>query len=211
MKIAIYARCSTAHNGQDPETQLIPLRQYAEARGLVVYREYVDVASGVQESRPQLDELIQDAKKRRFDALVVWKLDRLGRSLKHLILLLEELNALGVQFISYTEGMDTTTPAGKLLFGVIGSIAAFERDLIRERVKAGLNKAKKRGKILGRPKRSIDQSYLKALRNGGLSFRDISSIIGCSYSSVRRASLVTGTVDSRSPDRGFYIKETYER
>ena len=113
MKIALYARISTAHNGQDPETQLLPLREYAKARSFEVYREYVDIVSGVKEKRPALDELLQDAKKRKFDALVVWKLDRLGRSLKHLITLIEELNALNIEFISHTEGMDTTTPAGQ--------------------------------------------------------------------------------------------------
>lgn len=152
MKIALYARISTAHNGQNPETQLQPLREYAKARGFEIYREYVDITSGVKESRSQLDSLIKDAKKRKFGAVVVWKLDRLGRSLKHLISLLEEFNVLGVQFISYSESMDTTTPAGKLLFNVIGAIAGFERDLIRERVKAGLQRVKAQGKRLGRPK-----------------------------------------------------------
>lgn len=174
MKIALYARCSTANNGQDPETQLLPLREYAKARGFEIYREYVDIASGVKEKRPQLDTLLQDAKKRKYDALVVWKLDRLGRSLKHLISLIEELNALGIQFISYTEGMDTTTPSGKLLFNVIGSIAAFERDLIRERVKAGLQRAKAQGKTLGRPQKTQGFSRTTQWRRKRKPFMELS-------------------------------------
>lgn len=185
-KIAIYARVSTANNGQDPETQLLPLREYAKARTFEIYREYVDVASGVKEKRPSLDELLIDARKRKFDAVVVWKLDRLGRSLKHLITLIEEFQALGIQFISYTEGMDTTTPAGKLLFNVIGAIAGFERDLIRERVKAGLQRARTQGRHLGRPTVPYDTSRIVALRQSGRSVRGIAGEVGVSHTTVRR-------------------------
>lgn len=186
MKIAMYARVSTSHNGQDPETQLIPLRDYCKARGFDVYREYVDIVSGVKESRPQLDQLMEDARKRRFDAVVVWKLDRLGRSLKHLITLIDEFQALGVQFISYTEGMDTTTPAGKLLFNVIGAIAGFERDLIRERVKAGLERVRSQGRLLGRPTVSYDPERIVSLRETGLSCRAIAKETGVSVATVSR-------------------------
>ena len=127
-----------------------------------------------------------DAKKRRFDAVIVWKLDRLGRSLKHLITLIEEFQALGIQFISYTEGMDTTTPAGKLLFNVIGAIAGFERDLIRERVKAGLDRVKKLGKALGRPRLRINYSLFRELKSNGKSVRQIAKSLGCSPATVTR-------------------------
>jgi DNA invertase Pin-like site-specific DNA recombinase len=186
MKIALYARVSTFNNGQDPETQLLPLREYAKARSFDVFQEYVDVASGVKESRPRLDELLADARKRRFDAIVVWKLDRLGRSLKHLITLIEEFQALGVQFISYTEGMDTTTPSGKLLFNVIGAIAGFERDLIRERVKAGLQRVKSQGRRLGRPTVSYDPKRIVTLKMAGLSTRAIARETGVSNATVSR-------------------------
>jgi DNA invertase Pin-like site-specific DNA recombinase len=186
MKIAIYARVSTSTHGQDPETQLIPLRTYIRNRGFETFSEYIDVASGVKEKRPSLDQLLIDAKQRKFDAVLVWKLDRLGRSLKHLITLIDEFQALGIQFISYTEGMDTTTPAGKLLFNVIGAIAGFERDLIKERVKAGLYRAKMDGRILGRPKHTIDSCLLVELRNLGLSIRAIAARLGSSPASISR-------------------------
>ncbi len=194
MRIAIYARCSTSHNGQNPETQLLPLRDFCKARGFEVFREYVDITSGVKESRLCLDQLLADAKKRRFDGIIVWKLDRLGRSLKHLITLIEEFQALGIQFVSYTEGMDTTTPAGKLLFNVIGAIAGFERDLIRERVKAGLHRARAQGKSLGRPKGSgLDVEVALQMKFQGLSIRAIASKLGVSKS------LVAACLSKQSP------------
>jgi DNA invertase Pin-like site-specific DNA recombinase len=186
MRVAIYARVSTIHNGQDPKTQLLPLREYVQRRSLAVFEEYVDVTSGVKESRPSLDKLLADAKKRKFDAVIVWKLDRLGRSLKHLITLIDEFQALGVQFISYTEGMDTTTPSGKLLFNVIGAIAGFERDLIRERVKAGLERVKSQGKQLGRPNIVCDDTALKQMHQDGKNMRMISRETGLSLSTVQR-------------------------
>jgi DNA invertase Pin-like site-specific DNA recombinase len=187
MRVALYARVSTASNGQDPETQLLPLREFAKARGFKVAKEHVDIASGVKEKRPQLDELLRAARKRKIDAVIVWKLDRLGRSLKHLITLIEEFQALGIQFISYTEGMDTTTPAGKLLFNVIGSIAGFERDLIRERVKAGLVRAKAQGKKLGRPTTNYSTETILGLKTTGLSNVAIAKQIGVSRMTVARA------------------------
>lgn len=136
MKAAIYARVSTLD--QEPENQLAELRRYIEARGWTA-KEYVDRGvSGAKDRRPALDALILDAKRRRFDVLVCWRLDRLGRNLKHLITLLEELQALGVAFVSLAEGIDATTPAGKLQMHILGAIAEFERERIRERVMAGL-------------------------------------------------------------------------
>lgn len=158
MNIALYARVSTSNKNQDPDTQLIPLRVYCKRRDFNIVEEFIDFTSGVKENRIQLKNLMSKAKKRKFDAIIVWKLDRLGRSLKHLITLIDEFDSLGIQFISYTEGMDTTTPTGKLLFNVVGAIAGFERDLIRERVKAGLEKAKLKGKKLGRPKKTNNLS-----------------------------------------------------
>ncbi|MBI2335715.1 MAG: recombinase family protein [Deltaproteobacteria bacterium] len=186
MKLAIYARVSTSHNGQNPETQLIPLREYVKSRGFVVFKEYVDFASGIKEKRANLSQLLIDARKRKFDTVLVWKLDRLGRSLKHLVSLIEEFHALGIQFISYSEGMDTTTPSGKLLFNIVGSIAAFERDLIRERVKAGLDRSRAQGKRLGRPTIQYKTEQIKILKEQGLSTRSIAKEIGVSNATISR-------------------------
>ena len=135
-RAAIYARVSTFD--QEPENQLLELRRYGTARGWQT-TEYVDRGvSGAKDSRPSLDALVRDAKRRRFDTLVVWRLDRLGRNLRHLILLLEELQVLGVAFVSLSEGIDATTPAGKLQLHILGAIAEFERARIAERVRAGL-------------------------------------------------------------------------
>lgn len=186
MKIAIYARISTANHNQNLETQLLPLREFCKARGFDVFQEYTDVVSGIKESRPQLDTLLADAKRRKFDSVLVWKLDRLGRSLKHLIGLVEDFQALGIQFISLTEGMDTTTPSGKLLFNVVGAIAGFERDLIRERVKAGLVRAKESGKKLGRPRSVASGEAMQALKAQGKSVREIGQILSLSPATVSR-------------------------
>jgi DNA invertase Pin-like site-specific DNA recombinase len=150
MKAAIYARVSTLD--QDADNQLLELRHYIAARGWTG-QEFVDRGvSGAKEKRPALDALIREAKRRRFDVLVCWRLDRLGRSLKHLIALLEELQAIGVAFVSLAEGIDATTPAGKLQMHILGAIAEFERERIRERVLAGLRRARAQGKRLGRPR-----------------------------------------------------------
>ena len=151
MRAGIYARVSTTD--QHSENQLVELRRYCEARGWTIAKEYVDQGvSGAKERRPALDDLVRDAKRRRFDVLVVWRLDRLGRNLRHLILLLDELQATGVAFVSLSEGIDATTPAGRLQLHVLGAIAEFERERIRERVIAGLRRAKAQGKPLGRPR-----------------------------------------------------------
>jgi len=152
MRAAIYARVSTFD--QEPENQLQELRRYVSARGWTAGAEYVDKGvSGSKDRRPALDELVRDAKRRKFDVVVCWRLDRLGRNLKHLILLLEELSALGVAFVSLGEGIDCTTPAGRLQLHLLGAIAEFERERIRERVLAGLQRARAQGKRLGRPRR----------------------------------------------------------
>jgi DNA invertase Pin-like site-specific DNA recombinase len=148
-RVAIYARVSTLD--QQPENQLLELRRYAEARGWRVVAEHVDHGiSGAKERRPALDALKADAKRRRIDAVLCWRLDRLGRNLRHLILLLDELQALGVAFVSLAEGIDATTPAGKLQLHILGAIAEFERERIRERVRAGLARARSQGRTLGR-------------------------------------------------------------
>jgi DNA invertase Pin-like site-specific DNA recombinase len=150
-RAALYARCSTHDKGQDPELQLVPLREYCQRRDFTITREYIDNGiSGMKDSRPQLDRLLEAARKRQIDMIVVWKLDRFGRSLKQLVTALDELSSLGVGFISYQDNLDLTTPQGRLMFHIIGAMAEFERELIRERVKAGLENARRKGERLGR-------------------------------------------------------------
>ena len=150
LRAAIYARVST--HDQNPDNQLEELRRFAAARGWDA-KEYVDHGvSGAKERRPALDVMVADAKRRRFDAIVVWRLDRLGRNLKHLITLIDEMSSLGISFVSLAEGIDATTPAGKLQLHILGAIAEFERGRIQERVMAGLARARAQGKRLGRPK-----------------------------------------------------------
>ena len=161
MRAAAYARVSTFD--QEPENQLRELRRYTEARGLQA-TEFVDKGvSGARESRPALDELVKAAKRKKFDTLVVWRLDRLGRNLRHLIMLLDELTAFGVGFVSLGEGIDTSTPAGRLQLHILGAIAEFERARIAERVRLGVARAKAQGKRLGRPRRRVSEAEIIAL------------------------------------------------
>src|ERR1700674_1887728 len=171
MKVAIYARVSTANNGQDPTMQTRELRGYAERRGWTIASEYVDLGiSGTKEKRPELDRLMTDAHRRKFDVVAVWKFDRFARSVSHLLRALETFKALGIDFVSYSEQMDTSTPTGKMVFTVLGAVAELERSLIVERVKAGLRNAKAKGKRLGRPRVAVDAARIEELRSQGLSW-----------------------------------------
>ena len=150
-RAALYARVSTL--GQQPENQIAELRAYADARGWTI-TEYVDRGvSGSKDSRPALDRLLADARRRKVDVLLCWRLDRLGRNLRHLVVLLEELRSVGVDFVSLGEGIDATTPAGKLQLHILAALAEFERERIRERVLAGLQRARAQGRRLGRPRK----------------------------------------------------------
>ena len=186
-KVSLYARVSTSDKGQDPEMQLRELREFAARRGFDVVEEFVDRTSGAKESRPALDRLMNDARRRRFDAVIVWKLDRLGRSLKHLVNVLADLGTYGVAFISMNDNLDLSTPTGRLLFGLLASMAEFERSLIQERVKAGLRFAKSRGKRLGRPKRTVDVERVRELRVKGRSWPEIAGELGVSRITCIRA------------------------
>ncbi len=186
-RVAIYARVSTT-NGQSPEMQLRDLREYAARRNFEVTREYVDAGfSGATDSRPALNDLVADARRGRFDAVLVWKLDRLGRSLVHLVRLLEELRQLGVELISFSEGLDFTTPTGKLLYQVISAFAEFERESIRERVMAGMRNARARGKRIGRPPVVVDAFRIAQMRAQGASWREIAKELGVGATTARRA------------------------
>jgi putative DNA-invertase from lambdoid prophage Rac len=196
MKAAIYARVSTID--QNPENQLAELRRYIEARGWTA-TEYIDHGvSGAKDSRPALDRLVGDAKRRRVDVLVCWRLDRLGRNLRHLILLLDELHALGVAFVSLGEGIDATTPGGRLQLHVLGAIAEFERARIAERVRAGLNRAKAKGRRLGRPQSAVPVDRVRGI--GTMPVRQAAQALGVSRSTAHR--WLVASRESLSADAG---------
>lgn len=185
-RVAIYARVSTVA-GQHVEMQLVELQEYAARRGWQVFGEYVDHASGAKESRPALNRLVTDARQRKFDVIAVWKLDRFGRSLRHLVNAIAEFEALGVAFISLRDNLDLGTPAGRLMFQIIGAMAEFERSLIQERVKAGLRHAKQKGKRLGRPRVIVDAERIGSLRASGASWRTISEKLGVGIGTLYKA------------------------
>ena len=185
-RVAIYARVSTA-NGQDVSMQTRELRQFAEARGWQIVGEYVDQGfSGAKDSRPELNRLMADARRRTYDIILVWKLDRFGRSLRHPVAALGEFEALGIAFVSLRDSFDLTTPAGRLMFNVVASFAEFERDLIRERVKAGIANRRSKGFRVGRKPVSIDAARLQVLRSQGKTIREIAVALGCSSSLVHK-------------------------
>jgi DNA invertase Pin-like site-specific DNA recombinase len=187
MRAAIYARVSTV-NGQSPEMQLAELREYASRRGWEVFAEYVDSGiSGAKESRPELNRLMSDAHRRHFDLVLCWKVDRFGRSLKHLVNALADLDSYGIAFVSLRDNLDLSTPAGRLMFQIIGAMAEFERSLIQERVRAGLRNAKLKGKTLGRPPLTLDHGRIARLRASGASLRDISKQLEVSTATVHKA------------------------
>jgi DNA invertase Pin-like site-specific DNA recombinase len=168
--------------------QLRELRQFAEARGWTVVGEYVDAGiSGAKDSRPSLNRLMADASRRRFDVVAVWKFDRFARSVSHLLRALEQFTALGIAFVSLSEQMDTTTPAGKMVFTVLGAVAELERSLIAERVRAGLRNARAKGKRLGRPRASLDTARIASLRAQGRSWPQIARELGVSVGTVYQA------------------------
>jgi DNA invertase Pin-like site-specific DNA recombinase len=200
MRVAIYARVSTTNNGQDPTMQTRELREYAERRSWKVFAEYVDIGiSGTKEKRPELNRLMADAHRRRFDAVVVWKFDRFARSVSHLLRALETFRAQGIEFVSFSEQLDTSTPAGKMVFTVLGAVAELERGLIVERVKAGLRNARAKGKKLGRPRIVVDTRQIATLRKQGLSWRDVAAKLGSNTATVRRAILAR---DKNLPQSG---------
>lgn len=196
-RAALYLRVST--EVQSIDSQLQDLRRYAAQRDLRIVAEFEDCGvSGKRESRPQLNALFTAAKKRQIDVVLVWSFSRFSRTLKQLVLALEEFEALGVDFVSYSEAIDTSTPAGRVLFAVIAAFAQFEREIIRERVLAGLRAARLRGKRLGRPKQRNDET-IRQLRAKGNSIRSIARQVGFSTTAVQRA---LRTVNKSPPSEG---------
>jgi len=187
MRVALYARVST-QKGQHTDVQLRELQEYSQRRGWKIVAEYIDEGiSGARERRPALDKLWADCRKRKVDAVVVYRYDRFARSLRQLVNALDEFRALGIDFVSLHEGVDTSTPNGRLVFGIFASIAEFERELIRSRVRSGLAAAKAKGKRLGRPRTSVDAAQIAQLRASGASWREVSARVGAGVGTVRRA------------------------
>jgi len=182
-RVALYARVSTVDKGQDPETQLLALREYAARRGWTPVGEYIDYASGTRDDRPQYQALLlAAARKRQIDVVLVWRYDRFARSPQALVRALNEFHGLGVDFISYQENIDTTTPQGELIFTVMASLAQFESALISERVKAGMARAKAQGKLISRaPIAEELQARIAALYAEGHSIHQISKQLGIGY------------------------------
>jgi len=188
MRAAIYARVSTTNHGQDVTMQTRELREYCERRCWQIAGEFVDSGiSGAKDRRPELDRLMADAHKRRFDVVAVWKFDRFARSVSHLLRALDTFRALGIEFVSLSESLDTATPAGRMVFTVLGAVAELERSLIAERVRAGLRNARAKGKRLGRPRREVDAARIRQLRASGLAWRAIADRMEISTRSARRA------------------------
>ncbi len=187
-RVALYARVSTVNHGQDPEVQLRELREFCQRRRFEIAVEYVDKGiSGSRERRPSLDKLMTACRKRLVDVVVVYRYDRFARSLRQLVLALEEFRSLRIDFISLHEGVDTSTPNGRLIFGIFASIAEFERELIRDRVRSGLAAARAKGKRIGRPKVAVDALRIASLRCQGRSWAQIKADTGISKGRAQRA------------------------
>lgn len=168
--------------------QLRELRDYCQRRGWDVMGEYSDAGvSGAKDARPELERLFAECRKRRVDAVVIYRYDRFARSLRQLVNALEEFRALGIEFISLNENVDTSTPNGRLIFGIFASIAEFERELIRERVRSGLAAARARGKRIGRPCKTVDVAEVARLRSTGASWRAIAKCLGVSVGTAHNA------------------------
>jgi len=192
-RVALYARVSTKDKGQNPETQLAALRDHAKNKSYIICGEYVDVGwSGSKERRPKLDQLMNDARRKRFEVLLVWRFDRFARSTRHLITALEEFNKLGLQFISLCESIDTTTAMGKMVFTMIGAVAEMERSLIRERVLAGVARARREGKKLGRPTVIVDREKIASRIAAGESVSSVARSANIARSTVRAIAATAG-------------------
>lgn len=185
-RAALYLRVSTDEQSCDMQER--DLLRLAEQRGLTVDKIYRDEGwSGAKASRPAFDEMLRDAKRGRFDVLLCWKLDRIGRSLSNLLRLLEDLRAWNVGLISYSESLDLDSPSGRLMYQLIGAFSEYEREIIRSRVKSGMAAARKRGVHIGRKRVAVDTSEVKRLRASGLSVAAIARQLGIGRGTAFRA------------------------
>lgn len=186
-RAALYARVSTTQHGQDVGLQLEELRRVAEQRGWKVVEEFVDKGvSGSKESRPGLDDLMSAVESGKVDVVAVWRFDRFARSTSHLLQALEKFRGLGVEFMSLRESIDTSTPMGRAMFTMVAAIAELERELIRERVQAGVDRARARGIKLGRPRRELDLRAARILLDQGTSVREVADMLDVPRSTLRR-------------------------
>jgi DNA invertase Pin-like site-specific DNA recombinase len=184
-RAALYTRVSTGD--QHPETQLLDLRRLAEQRGFEIVREYTDKISGVKAKRPGLDQMLDAAHRREFDVVMVWAADRLARSVRHFLEVLDTLNHLGIEFVSFRENLDTGGPLGRAVVVIVSAVAELERNLIIERVRAGLRRARLEGRQLGRKPIEIDRASLLRDRARGLSLTQLAKAYRISRTSVARA------------------------
>jgi DNA invertase Pin-like site-specific DNA recombinase len=183
-RAAVYCRVSTAD--QHPETQLYDLREMAKQRGCEIVQEFTDTISGTKARRPGLDQLMADARRRRFDVVLVAAFDRVARSVRHFLEILDELNQLGIEFVSFRENIDTGGPLGRAIVVIVGAIAELERNLIVERVKAGMRRARLEGRQIGRAPLNIDREQVKRDRLSGMSLTQVAKKHGISRASVCR-------------------------
>ena len=211
-RVALYARVSKNNGSQSPEMQLRELREYAAHKGWMITAEYVECISSAKERRPELENLMAACRKKSVDVVLVYRYDRFARSLPQLVNALEEFRTLGIDFVSLHEGVDTSTPNGRLIFGIFASIAQFERELIRDRVRSGLANARAKGKKLGRPRTFVSESKVLEMRKQGLSWRSIAKKLGVGIGTVHRAShgrSKTQQTDfgtsSQNDDEGFTV------
>lgn len=183
-KIALYARVSTSTGKQNTEVQLQKLREYCKQRDLVIYKEYIDELSGTREDRPNFQLMMDAARKRKFDGVLVFRFDRFARSVKVLVTALEEFQQLGIDFISYCENIDTSSALGRLMFTVISGFNAMELEIQKERIHAGLSKARNSGKTLGAPRKAFDTARAIQLNTEGWGCRRIGKALGVSHGTV---------------------------
>ncbi len=191
-RVALYMRVSTVD--QHPETQLLDLRQLAAQRGLEIVGEYTDRISGSKAKRPGLDQMMADARRGHFDVVLVWACDRLARSVRHFLEVLDELNRLNLEFISFREQLDTGGPLGRAIVVIISVVAELERSLIVERVRAGMRRARLEGRRIGRAPLEVDREAVRRDRQRGLSLAEIARTHRISRTSVCRVLRAAGTV-----------------
>ena len=199
-RAALYVRVSTTD--QTPETQLLNLRQLAAARGYEIVGEYSDKISGVKTKRPGLDQLLADARRHRFNIVMVWAFDRIARSVRHFLEVLDELNHLNIEFVSFRENIDTGGPLGRALIVIIGAISELERSLIVERVKAGMRRARLEGRQIGRARLDVDREQVVRDRRSGLSLTATARKHGISRASVCRIAKQSGLMAATQPPCG---------
>jgi DNA invertase Pin-like site-specific DNA recombinase len=184
MKAAIYARVSTSNGSQTCENQLLELRRYCDARGWIVYAEYTDEMSGAKDRRPGLDQMLLDARRARFQVVVCWALDRIGRDLKHLLAVLEDLQSLNIPFVSLKEGLDLGSASGRLQLAILAALSQFERERLKERTMAGLHRARAQGKRLGQPSEPVSLEKLESVKS--ISVRQGAKQLGVARSTLQR-------------------------